>query len=295
MADLQTQPLERSEFNPGLLDESEQAAAASNLAQERNLKRSEQNWINTVAAQQSLANGDLTNNKIQVEDRTNPQEEAEIAGQMSDNKQRQLAQIAKQETDLERDLAELEGNLTSFKNGKSLKLLSFFRSPIDSLVNGLIEEAKKPLRNLDDNAKAKKLEALVAMAGSLMVALKGFKIFTATLDAVLLYKFSVIRGIVFTLPTIVIPILFIILSPIYLIFLIPLLWIGKIPLLKGPLTNQITKLLETLRRQKYSWSQNLKTLKKKLDIKKQLKQLNNAKNQIQGRFSSLTKPAMKTK
>ncbi len=295
MSNLQTQPLESPEFNPGLLDESEQAAAASNLAQERNLKRSEQNWINTVAAQQSLANGDLTNNKIQVEDRINPQEEAEIAGQMSDNKQRQLAQIAKQETDLERDLAELEGNLTSFKNGKSLKLLSFFRSPIDSLVNGLIEEAKKPLRNLDDNAKAKKLEALVAMAGSLMVALKGFKIFTATLDAVLLYKFSVIRGIVFTLPTIVIPILFIILSPIYLIFLIPLLWIGKFPLLKGPLTDQITKLLKTLRRQKYSWSQNLKTLKKKLDIKKQLKQLNDAKNQIQGRFSSLTKPAMKTK
>ncbi len=226
---------------------------------------------------------------------TNPQQEAEIAGQMSDNKQRQLAQIAKQEADLERDLRELDGNLTIFKNGKSLKLLAFFRSPIDTLINGLLAEAKKPLRNLNDNAKAKKLETLVAMISSLMVALNGFKIFTATLDAVLLYRFSVIRVVVFTLPTIILPIIFLVLSPIYLIFLIPLLWIGKFPLLKGPLTDQIIKLLETLRRQKYAWTQDLKTLKKKLAIKKQLKELGAAKNQIQGRLSVLTRPAMKTK
>ena len=295
MGDLETYPSDEPEFNPGLLDESEQANVASDLAQDRNAERFGQNLINQNSAQQSLANGDFSDNKIQVEDRTNPEQEAEIAKQLSSNKQRQLAQIAKQEADLERDLRELDGNLTIFKNGKSLKLLGFFRSPIDTMINSILEEAKKPLKNLNDNAKAKKLETLMAMIGSLMVALQGFKILSATLDAVLLYRFSVLRVVFITLPTIILPIIFLILSPIYLIFLIPLLWIGKFPLLKGPLTDQIIKLLEQLRRQKYAWNYDLKILQKKLSLEKQKAKIAADKNQIQGRLSTFTRPAMKTK
>ncbi len=207
-----------------------------------------------------------------------PEAEAEIAGQMSDNKQRQLAQIAQQEAQLKKELDELEGSLTDFKRKSgALGLFRFFQPRITFLIEEIVDQLKKTAKNLADEPKMKALEKLIGTISALIGVLTGAKLLAAVLDILIF----LIRVVLFTLPTIFIPIIAVVLSPLYAPFLAIFYFIGKIPFFKGRITQQVNELIEDLKKQKLAWQNQIKVLQKKVDIGKQLSKLAAAKKQIQ--------------
>ncbi len=270
------------------LDSSQQHEAAKDLAHDRNSDRFGQNLAKQATARQNQPTG----NGIQVEDRTDPQKEAEISGQMSSNKQRQLEQIAQKEAQLEKELNELEQNLNTFKKKGPLTTFRFFRPNIISIIEELVSLSKRSVKNLGDEEKAKTLDKLITTTGGLMALLEGTKILTTFLDVLIFHRFSIVRIIIFTLPTIVFPLLTILVSPFFFPLLGTLFFIGKIPLFKGPLTQPVIELIESLKKQRVAWQNQIKTLQKKITIKEQLKKLSATKDKIQGRFSTLIKQAL---
>jgi hypothetical protein len=288
MEDLQTPLQNEPEFNPTLLNESQQANAASDLAQERNIERSRQNWMNAVAARQSLATEDSSNNGIRVEDRTNPeqaqlnpQQEAKAKADMEAYKQRALAQIAQKKSKLEQELARLEKDLTDFKNGHALSMLGFGFPGIGMMIENIIKQMKKRANKMSKEAQIKFYQAIITSLKELQIALTALKLVSAFLDAAFVDNKSCFRLVLMTSATIILPIILIIVSPLYILFFGLLIYINKFPLVKGVITKQVEKFIETVE----GWVQNLKKkiniLQPEVALKKQIAKLDQTAQDVQ--------------
>jgi multidrug efflux pump subunit AcrA (membrane-fusion protein) len=208
------------------------------------------------------------------------QEQAEIAIAMAASKQRQQRQIQAQRQKLEGQLEELEKELTDFKNSKFGGLLKIFQPRINILIDILIEQMKKQVSKLADEAKIAFYTGLIVTVTSLIAILTAMKFLAAFLDAVIVVPYSCIRLIIMTFYTCVIPILLVLISPIYVSFLVILFLIGKIPLLKGTLTKVLTSIIDKLKKQRDAWQVEVDKLKKKVALRKQIKQLKNMERQV---------------
>ncbi len=208
------------------------------------------------------------------------QQQAEVAISMAGNKQRKLQQIQKEINKLEKQLSDLEKDLTDFKKSKLGGLLSIFRPRVNLLIDTLIEQLKKRGTNLSDEAKVGYLTGLIITATSLIALLTALKILTSFLDAAFIHTASCLRLVIMTLYTIVIPIILILLSPLYITFLALIFFINKIPLLKGVLTKVIVDLIENLKKQRTAWRAELVKVKKKVALRKQIKNLKAQKQQV---------------
>ncbi|TSC83916.1 MAG: hypothetical protein G01um101413_719 [Parcubacteria group bacterium Gr01-1014_13] len=208
------------------------------------------------------------------------QEQAEVAIAMAAGKQRQQRQLQAQRQKLEGQLEELEKELTDFKNSKLGGFLKIFQPRINVLIDILIEQMKKQVNKLADEAKIAFYTGLIVTITSLIAILTAMKFLAAFLDAVIVVPYSCIRLIIMTFYTCVIPIILILISPIYISFLVILFLIGKIPLLKGTLTKVLTEIIEKLKNQRTAWQAEVEKLKKKVTLKKQIKNLKKMESQI---------------
>lgn len=214
------------------------------------------------------------------QEQLNAQQQAEVAASLAGSKQRQLLQIQKEKAGLEKQLSELEKALTDLKNSKLGGFLSVFQPRINLLTDTLIEQLKKKTSNLSDEAKVTYYTTLIAIVSSLIAILTALKFFTAFLDAAFIDTFSCLRLIIASFATCIIPIILVLISPIYIPFLALLFLIGKIPLVKGILTKNIIELIEKLKKQRTVWKDMLVKLKKKVALRKQIKDLNKFEQQV---------------
>lgn len=207
-------------------------------------------------------------------------QQAEIAVSMAGNKQRQLLQIQKEVNKLQKQLSELEKDLGDFRQSSLAKFLSIFQPRITILIDMLIAEMKKQASKLSDEAKIGFYTGLIATISSLIAILRAFKLLTAFLDAAFLHTFSCLRIVISTFYTIIIPIIIVLLSPLYVPFLAAIFLTGKIPLFKGVLTQVLTELVDKLKKQRTAWENDLTQTKKKVTLRKQLKNLEAQQQQI---------------
>ena len=133
---------------------------------------------------------------------------------------------------------------------------------------------------MGDEAKIGFYTGLIVTVSSLIGILRAFKLLTAFLDAAFLHSFSCLRLVIATFYTIIIPIILILLSPLYIIFLAVVFLTGKIPLFKGVLTKVLTELIEKLKNQRTAWENELEQTKKKVTLRKQIKNLQSQQQQI---------------
>ena len=208
------------------------------------------------------------------------QEQADIAVAMAAGKQRNLQRIQKEIDKRQKQLGELEKELGDFRQSPLAKFLSIFQPRITVLIDMLIAEMKKQAGRLSDEAKIGFYTGLIVTVSSLIGILRAFKLLTAFLDAAFLHSFSCLRLVIATFYTIIIPIILILLSPLYIIFLAVVFLTGKIPLFKGVLTKVLTELIEKLKNQRTAWENELEQTKKKVTLRKQIKNLQSQQQQI---------------
>ena len=220
------------------------------------------------------------NTEAQYQAQLADQQQAEVAIAMAAGKQRQLLAIQKQKQMLEEKLGELEKNLTDFKKSSLGGMLSIFQPGINTLIDSLIDQLKKQGSRLSDEAKVAYYTGLITTASSLIAILTALKLLTAVLDAAFFDAFSCLRLIITTFATCVVPIFLILISPIYIPFLAILFIIGKIPLLKGILTKNIISLIEKLKKQRTAWQAEVEDAKKKVILRRQIKDLTKAEKTI---------------
>lgn len=216
------------------------------------------------------------NTDVEQQAQLTAQQQAEAAVSLAGSKQRQLIQIAKERQEAESQLGQLEKNLIKFKNSKSGGLLSIFRPQIKLLINNLLDELKKGARNLSDEQKVRYYTGLLVYATTLIGMLKGVKMFFAVLDATLSWLTKAIPSCV----TCIGCILFIIIAPLYISFLALIFMLSAIPLLKGKGTKLIADMIDDLKKQRVAWDAELMKFKKKVTLRKQIKDLNKFEKEV---------------
>ena len=210
----------------------------------------------------------------------NQDEQAQAATDMAVARQMETRQIQQTITTLGSELNSLEKDLSNFKNSSLGGFLAIFQPRINVLIEILIEQMKRQVHKLSDEVKVRFLDGLVSTVSSLIALLSGLKIFAAFLDAAFLSRYSSFRLAFVTAETIVIPVILIVISPIYVPILAIFFLIGKIPVLKGRLTDSILQLIEKLKKQRDLWQEELNSTKKRLTLRKQIKDLKKMGKQI---------------
>ncbi len=210
-----------------------------------------------------------------------PDQQTEIAVAMAMSRQRDFQQIQREIDELQGQLSGLEKDLTDFKNSRFGGMLSVFQPRINILIDTLIAELKKGANKLADEAKIGYYTSLIITVTSLIGLLTGFKFFAAVLDAVIEDpKLSCGRLAFETIETIALPIIIIIISPIYVPFLAGIFMMGTIPGLKGKATQNIVKLIDKLKKQREVWQAELDKVKRKVALRKQIKDRRKMQEQI---------------
>ena len=204
----------------------------------------------------------------------------QIALDLASNKQEKLMRIQKKKQELEEELTKLEEALTKFKTSKLGGFLKIFQHPINLLIDTLLEQIEKQKRKMADKARIALLTGAIITISSLIIMLTALKIMAAFLDAVIVDKFSCGRACFCCLPTIIIPIIIILISPLWIMFLGLIFFIGVIPLLKGVLTKNVIALIKDLKKRKAVWQEELAKLKKKVALRKQIKDLRKMEKQV---------------
>ncbi len=204
------------------------------------------------------------------------QQQAEAATSLAGSKQRQLLQIAKERQKAESQLGELEKNLTKFRNSKSTGFFSIFQPRIKLLIDTILEEMKKGARNLSDIQKIGYYQGLIIAAGSLIGLLTALKMVAAVLDA----TFSWLTKFIPSTVTCIGCIFFIIIAPFYIMFMALIFMLGAIPLMKGTLTKIDADLIEDLKKQRTAWQAELEVIKKKVTLRKQIKNLGKFEKEV---------------
>lgn len=220
------------------------------------------------------------NAEVQQQAELAAQQQAEVAISMADSKQRQLLQIQKEKQKLEEQLGELEKDLGDFKDSKLGGFLKIFQPRINLLIDILIDQMKKQANKMADEAKIGYYTGLIITITGLIAILTALKFFAAFLDAAFIHTASCLRLVIMSFATCIIPIILVLISPIYVTFLAVIFLIGKIPLMKGVLTKNIIELNEKLKKQRDAWQEELKKLKKKVTLKKQIKSLRKMEKQV---------------
>ena len=220
------------------------------------------------------------NTKAEQQAQLDVQQQADVAAALAGNKQRQLLQIAKKRYAVEKQLSELEKNLTDFKDSKLSSLLKIFKPKILLLIDTLVEGMKKNESKLSNEAKVSYYTGLIITASSLINLLRALKFFTAILDAAFTHKLSCLRLIIMTATFIIPPIIIAVLSPIFIPFFALIFIIGVIPLLKGLLTNEVIDMIKKLKKQRTAWRAELAKAKKKVALRKQIKDLNRFEKEV---------------
>lgn len=226
----------------------------------------------------------------EVEEKQNPnaaqqeqltaEQQAEIAISFATNKQQTLQQIQKEMFELQNQLGELEKNLNDFRSSNLGGFLSIFRPRINLLIDTLLDQLKKGVTNLSDEAKVGYYTGLIITINSLIAILTAFKFLAAFLDAAFIDGFSCLRLVIASSFTCIIPIILILISPLYISFLAIIFIIGKIPLLKGMLTKNVIELIENIKKQRAAWQAELDKVKKKVTLRKQIKDLKKIEQQV---------------
>lgn len=306
------------------LDSSQQHEAAKDLAHDRNSDRFGQNLAKQATARQNQPTG----NGIQIEDRTNPQQEtkansedeapgtissdsadpfvsrmrkmgktknngvtngepaqsqqeAQTKADMEAYKQRALAQIAQKKSKLEKELAELEKDLTDFKNGQAIRILGIFHPGIERLIDVIINQIRKRANKMSKKAQIKFYQTTIASLEELKIALTALKLMSAFLDAAFVDNKSCLRLVLITLATIIIPIILIIISPLYILFFGLLIYMNKFPGVKGFITKQVCKCSDKVD----GWIQNFKKkiniLQPEVRLQEQIAKLEQTAQQVQ--------------
>jgi hypothetical protein len=204
------------------------------------------------------------------------QQQIEAATALAGNKQRQLLQIAKERQEAEGQLGELEKNLTKFRNSKSTGFFSIFQPKIKLLIDTILAEMKKGARHLSDEAKVGYYQGLIITVSSLIGILTALKMMAAVLDAL----FSWLTKAVPSCFTIIGCIFFILILPLYVPFLALIFMLGVIPLMKGRLTKIDAEIIKDLKKQRTAWRAELEVIKKKVTLRKQIKDLNKFEKEV---------------
>ncbi len=203
------------------------------------------------------------------------QQEAAIA--LAAQKQAQLRNLQQQNQKIDQESNQLINALKKFKNSKAKKYLSIFKPNIGLIIDNLIESLKRRAGNLSYRKKIMFLQVALIRIGLLLATLKSFRFISSFLDAF----FSWIRWMLFTLGTIVIPIILFLLG----FFIIPLasliFYIGKIPLMQGSMTKEVIAMIAQTQQQKNLWQNELQKLKQLVSRQDQKKANQRAAQQIQ--------------
>lgn len=228
----------------------------------------EENWFNKGGAKQDQQQAQL-----------NEQQQAEAAMALESGKQRQMLQIQRERLELENQLAELEKDLTTFRNQQQSPFLRIFQPKIKLLIDSLIADMQKGAGKLTNEARVGYYTGLIITATTLIGLLSGLKIFAAFFDAF----FSWLKKAVPSCVTCVGCIIFLVIAPFYIVFFALLFMLGTIPLLKGKQTKTIADLITKLKKQRDAWQAELDKTKKKVTLRKQIKELSKFEQQVQKR------------
>mgnify|MGYP001594656953 CR=1 FL=1 len=248
-------------FKPGGGDMGEEAGTPElESEQEQDFSPDEKSWFKDDSQQAQL----------------DAQQQAEAAASLAGSKQRQLLQIAKEKQAAESELGALEKNLTKFRNSKSTGFFSIFQPRIKLLIDTILEEMKKGARNLSDIQKVGYYRGLIITAGSLIGILTALKMVAAVLDA----TFSWLTKAIPSCVTCIGCILFIIIAPFYILFFALIFMMGAVPLMKGKLTKIDADLIKDLKKQRTVWQAELEVVKKKVTLRKQIKDLGKLEKQV---------------
>ena len=206
------------------------------------------------------------------------QQQADAATALAGSKQRQLLQIAKERQEAKKELRELEKALIVFKLTTLKKgFLSIFTSKITLLIDILIEQMKKQVSKLTDEAKVAYYTGIIGTISSLIAILTALKMVAAVLDA----TFSWLTKAIPSCVTIIGCIFFIIIAPFYIMFMALIFMLGAIPLMKGKLTKIDADLISGLKKQRTAWRAERDKIKRKVTLRKQIKDLGKFEKEVE--------------
>ncbi len=196
-------------------------------------------------------------------------------------KQRKLLVVEKREQELDEQIKSLEKDLNEFKGSNLKGVLSIFQPGMNLIIDKLIEEAKKELSKMPDDAKVAKLTGMILLAESLIAMLTPFKTFAGFLDAAFVDSKSCLRlSLSSASCCFLFPLIIILLSPLYIPFLALIFIIGKIPLFKGLLTKNVVSMIDNLKKQKDAWIAERARIRLRAQLKKQKQNIAKQKQQI---------------
>lgn len=205
------------------------------------------------------------------------QEQQQRAATMEAQKQAMLNQLAKRRAQLDGEINKLVKQLNDFKGTKAKKFISFFKPNLTFIIDGLIGTLKQRINNLSYRKKILFLRGALLKINSLLAALTGARFFLAIADAVITW----VRWILYTIETIIIPILLLILGFFIIPFAAMAFYVGKIPMFKGKMTSQVIEMIEKLKKQRLAWQNQLNQLKAIVATQDQRAAIDKKERQVQ--------------